>query len=264
MSERDTYNDGEFCWVDLASPDVDASAKFYGDLIGWDRERYEPDPEGYWYFTRQGRRVAGLETIRMEGQVPAWLGYVSVGDLEATAQKVGDAGGTVLAGPLEVPGGAGSLAVCQDPEGAVVGLWQPGELKGAELVNEIGCWTWDNLMTREPDRARDFYRKVFGWEATHGDNAPEFIWNWQVEGQRWPEGLGGLMAMGSDMPPETPPHWQVYFLVPDLEAAIETTKDAGGNLLFGPQEVPVAKLAVLTDPQGAGLALMEPNYPEPR
>jgi uncharacterized protein len=264
MSERDSYNDGEFCWVDLASPDVEASAKFYGDLIGWDREQYEPDPEGYWYLTHRGRRVAGLETIRMEGQVPAWLGYVRVGDLEATAQKVGDAGGTVLAGPLEVPGGAGSLAVCQDPEGAVFGLWQPGELKGAELVNEIGCWTWNNLMTRDPDRAMDFYRKVFGWEATQSDNAPEFIWNWQVEGQRWPEGLGGLMAMGSDMPAEAPPHWQVYFLVPDLDAAIETTRAAGGNLLFGPQEVPVAKFAVFTDPQAAALALMEPNYPEPR
>ncbi len=70
--------------------------------------------------------------------------------------------------------------------------------------------------------------------------------------------------MGSDMPLEAPPHWQVYFLVPDLDAAIETTKSAGGNLLFGPQEVPVAKLAVLTDPQGAAFALMEPDYPEPR
>jgi hypothetical protein len=32
-------------------PDTDAAAAFYGDLLGWNRERYEPDPEGYWYFT---------------------------------------------------------------------------------------------------------------------------------------------------------------------------------------------------------------------
>ena len=114
------------------------------------------------------------------------------------------------------------------------------------------------------DQAKDFYGTVFGWEAIHNEEAPEFVLMWQVDGQRWPEGLGGLLEMGSDMPLEAPPHWQVYFLVADLDAAIETTKSAGGNLLFGPQEVPVAKLAVLTDPQGAAFALMEPDYPEPR
>ena len=41
MSERDTYTDGEFCWVDLASPDVDASARFYGEMIGWE---FQPVP----------------------------------------------------------------------------------------------------------------------------------------------------------------------------------------------------------------------------
>jgi hypothetical protein len=39
---------------------------------------------------------------------------VKVDDVGAAADRVGDAGGTVLDGPLEVPGGAGSLAICQD------------------------------------------------------------------------------------------------------------------------------------------------------
>ncbi|HEY6416325.1 MAG TPA: VOC family protein, partial [Acidimicrobiales bacterium] len=118
MSERTEYGPGEFCWVELASSDVEAAAAFYGDLLGWRRERYERDPDGYWYFRRNGKLVAGLETVRTEGQIPAWLGYVSVDDVAATAGKVGDAGGTVVAGPLDVPGGAGSLAVCRDTEGA--------------------------------------------------------------------------------------------------------------------------------------------------
>ena len=59
------------------------------------------------------------------------------------------------------------------------------------------------------------------------------------------------MQMGQTCrPTRTYTHWQVYFLVPDLDAAIETTTSAGGNLRFGPL-VPVAKLAVFTDPQGA-------------
>jgi predicted enzyme related to lactoylglutathione lyase len=107
MSERTAYGPGEFCWVELASPDVDAAARFYGDLFGWERERYEPDPEGCWYFRRDGKLVAGLEAFRMAGQVPSCLGYVSVDDVTATVGKVRDAGGTALAEPLDVPGEAG-------------------------------------------------------------------------------------------------------------------------------------------------------------
>ena len=223
MSERTECAPGEFCWVELISPDVDASAKFYGDLLGVERERYEPDPEGYWYFRRQGKLVAGLEGIRAEGQIPAWLGYVRVDDVGTTAGKVQHSGGAVVAGPLEVPGGAGSLAFCQDPEGAVFALWQPGDLNGAELVNEIGAWTWNNLMTRDLEGAKRFYGEVFGWEATHNEEAPPDVLMWQVKDQRWPEGLGGLMGMGSDLPAEMPAHWQVYFIVDNADETIAKT-----------------------------------------
>jgi uncharacterized protein len=264
MSERMEYGPGEFCWVELASPDVDAAAAFYGDLLGWTRERYEPDPDGSWYFRRDGKLVAGLETFRTEGQVPAWLGYVSVDDVAATAGTVGGAGGTVLAGPLDVAGGAGSLAVCRDTEGAAFALWQPGELKGAQLVNEPGCWTWNNLLTRDVDAAMDFYGQVFGWTAAQPEGAPDFIWNWQVDRQRWPEGLAGLMRMGTEMPPYVPPHWQVYLMVGSLDAAVEHNRAGGGSLIYGPIDTPIARLASVVDPQGANVALLESRYPDPR
>jgi predicted enzyme related to lactoylglutathione lyase len=63
MSERIAYGPGEFCWVELASPDVDAAATFYGDLLGWERERHDPDPEGYWYFRRNGK-LASKRSVR--------------------------------------------------------------------------------------------------------------------------------------------------------------------------------------------------------
>jgi uncharacterized protein len=267
VSERDSYNDGEFAWVNLATTDIDAAAAFYGDLIGWE---FEPAPGpreetgGYGFFTYNGKQVAGGGTVEREGQPPAWSSHIKTSDADASAQKVKDAGGAVLMEPFEILGEAGRMAVCQDAEGAFFCLFEPSRRGGAELVNEVGAWTWNNLMTRDVDQAKDFYGAVFGWEAAQPEGAPDFIWNWQMEGQRWPEGLAGLMKMGSDMPAEAPPHWQVYFLVPDLDRATEVTKGAGGNLLFGPQETPIGKFAVLTDPQGAAFALMEPEYPEPR
>ena len=156
------------------------------------------------------------------------------------------------------------MAVCQDPGGAYFCVMQQREHQGAELVNELGCWTWNNLMTRDTDKAKDFYGSAFGWEAIHNEEAPPDVLMWQVEGQHWPEGHAGMIRMGDVMPMDVPPHWQVYFLVPDIDAAIKGTNGAGGTLLFGPEEIPVGKLAVFADPQGAAFSLMEPDYPEPR
>jgi uncharacterized protein len=264
MSERSAYAPGEFCWVELVSPDVEASATFYGDLLGWEREQYEPDPEGYWYLRRNGKLVAGLEGFRAEGQVPAWLGYVRVDDVGATAELVRKAGGTVLDGPEEVPGAAGSLAICQDPAGAVFALWQPGELEGAELVNEPGCWSWNNLMTRDLEGAKRFYGEVFGWTATQPEEAPDFIWNWQLDAQRWPEGLGGLTEITDALPADMPSHWQIYFAVQNADQWIERATSSGAKVGFGPIDVPVGRLATLVDPHGAPVSIFASTFPEPR
>jgi uncharacterized protein len=266
VSERSGYEPGEFCWVSLASTDFDEAKGFYGDLLGWEWEAAGPPEEtgGYGFFTLKGKQICGGGPVQAAGQPSAWSSYVKVDDAEESAAKIKEAGGNVLAEPFELPNESGRMAVCQDPGGAFFCLMEQREHTGAELVNEIGTWSWNNLMTRDLDQAKDFYGEVFGWDATHNEEAPPDVLNWQVEGQRWPEGLGGVMKMGSDMPLDAPPHWQVYFLVPDMDAAIETTTGAGGNLLFGPLELPIAKLAVFTDPQGAAFALMEPNYPEPR
>ena len=57
--------------------------------------------------------------------------------------------------------------------------------------------------------------------------------------------------------PEWPPRWTYYFRVPSLTAAIATAKEAGGAIVFGPQEVPGGDhIALGIDPQGAAFALV--------
>jgi predicted enzyme related to lactoylglutathione lyase len=267
MSERSEYAAGEFCWVDLSTTDVEAAKRFYGELLGADAEPAPGFPEedgGYGYFTKDGKRVAGFGPSQQEGQPSFWLSYVKVEDTDETTARMKEAGGKLHFGPVDLPGGSGRIAVFQDPTGAVIAISEEREHKGAQLVNEPGSWTWNNLLTRDVEAAREFYGKVFGWTPTRGEGVPDYIWNWQMEGQRWPEGIAGLMAMGSEMPAEAPPYWQVYFAVDDLDAAIEKTKGDGGRLIFGPQDTPVARIAVLFDPQGASFSLIEPDYPEPR
>ena len=121
-------------------------------------------------------------------------------DADATAEKVKAAGGSVFFGPADLPNEAGRVAMLRDPSGAFIGIVQQNRNPGAQLVNEPGTWTWSNLMTRDLDGAQDFYSQVFGWSAIHNEEAPPGILMWQVEGQRWPEGMAGVMEMTDDMP----------------------------------------------------------------
>ncbi len=239
-----------------------------GSCSGGKRSRQGPVEEtgGYAFFLRDGKQVAGYGPLQGEGQPPAWASYVKVADADETAEKVRQAGGNVLIGPFDLPADSGRMAVIADPSGAIVCSMQQKQHKGAQLVNEVGSWTWNQLATPDLDAAKDFYGKVFDWELEQSEEAPPDApyWMWQVGGQRWEEGLAGAMVMGDDMPPGIPPHWMVYFAVADADAAIETVKRHGGTLVFGPQDIPVGRLAVFTDPQGAAFAVIQPDYPEER
>lgn len=265
MGERSEYSPGEFCWVDLAVPSAEAGAEFYSELLGWGWEQGGPEIGGYGIFTNKGKQVAGMGPTQSEEQPPAWSSYVCVADADETAAKIRAAGGTVLMEPFDVLE-LGRMAVCQDPQGAFFSLWQPGENKGAQLVNEVGAWAWNQLATSDLEAAKKFYADVFGWSLESAGDAPPDspYFMWQVEGQRWEEGLAGAMEMGEDFPAEAPPHWMVYFAVEDADAAVETTTGGGGQVMVPVMEIPVGRLAVMSDPQGAAFAVIEPNYPEAR
>jgi predicted enzyme related to lactoylglutathione lyase len=267
MSERSEYAPGEFCWVDLSTTDVEAAKDFYGELLGLGYDAAPGDPEetgGYGFFVKDGKMIAGLGPVQSDEGHPAWSSYVKVEDADETAEKVKDAGGTVFFGPADLPNEAGRVAMLRDPAGAFIGIVQQNRNPGAQLVNEPGTWTWNNLMTRDLPAVKDFYGAVFGWEATHNEEAPPGIEMWQVEGQRWPEGHAGVMQITPDLPADMPSHWQVYFIVENCDDAIKTAESKGAKLGFGPIDTPIARMATLVDPQGAVVSILEANYPEPR
>jgi uncharacterized protein len=268
MSERSEYATGEFCWVDLATSDTGAAAKLYGELLGWETQPAGPveDTGGYAFFLRDGKQVAGYGPLQAEGQPPAWSSYVKVPDADETVERVRQAGGNVFADPFDLPADSGRVAGIADPSGAIFCVMQQEQHQGAQLVNEVGSWTWNQLATSDLETAKDFYGKAFDWGLKLAEEAPPDspYWMWQVTGQRWEEGIAGAMPIEGNLPPGTPPHWMVYFTVEDADVAIETVKRHGGTVLFGPQEIPVGRLAVFTDPQGAAFAVMQPDYPESR
>jgi uncharacterized protein len=252
MSKVTSYAPGTPCWVDLSCVDIDASASFYEDLFGWDAAEMPNSAEmgGYRRATFEGDDVAGLMPAMQPGQPQMWSTYIAVEDAAATAAKVTAAGGSVLAEPMDVMD-LGRMAIFADPGGAVFGVWQPGTFAGAERVNGAGALAWNELGTRDVEGAKAFYGAVFGWEAAEhelqradGGPGPAIYIEWMLGGKD----VGGMMDISGMLPAEVPAHWLVYFGVEDTDAAVEKVKAAGGDVRFGPVDIPAGRFAVVTEP----------------
>jgi uncharacterized protein len=248
------YAAGVPLWVDVSSPDLDKTRAFYTSLFGWDAQTV-PDPQagGYTMFFLDGKMVAGGGPTFSPEQHPAWTTYVNTESADATAQKVKDGGGQVLIGPMDVMG-QGIMAVLQDPTGAHISIWQPQAHRGAELVNEPGSFSWNELYTRDVPTAVEFYKKIFGWgvEETQMDFGPYMVF--KVEERPI---AGGIDMSSIGLPESVPPHWLVYFVVKNTDDAVAKAKELGGNILAGPQPTPMGPMAVIDDPVGAAFAVIE-------
>ena len=278
MLERNGYPAGVPCWVDTTQPDPHAAVEFYGGLFGWDFEDSMPaDAPGHYFMARlRGRQVAAVGSA-MEGSPTVWNTYVWVEDAEATMGKVTQAGGKVIAPPMDVLD-AGRMAVFSDPTGAVLSLWQAGRHRGAELVNEPNTWNWSDLNTRDLGAAKAFYGAVFGWQATPVDFGSGESYMWRRPGygdfleqfnpgirQRHKEGgapegftdaIGWLQPMPAEQfPADVPPHWALTFSVDDADAVASRAEQLGGTVMVAPFDVPYARIAMLRDPQGATFSI---------
>jgi predicted enzyme related to lactoylglutathione lyase len=241
-------------WVDIGT-DVDGAKAFYSALFGWDTEDAGPPEQtgGYGFFTKGGKMVAGYGPQQNPGP-PFWSAYIAVVDADAVTTRVEAAGGTVIVPPMDVMG-AGHMAVFQDPSGAFISVWQAGEHRGAQVVQEPATFSWCELNTRDAPAAAAFYRSVFGWDPLTHDGGPMPYTEFQIDG----ESIAGMMPMPQQVPAEVPPYWLVYFGTDDVDAGAASAEELGATVLVPVMEYPGGRFAVLADPQGAAFALMQPS-----
>jgi predicted enzyme related to lactoylglutathione lyase len=253
MGERTSHPAGSFSWTDLSTPDPDGAKRFYTGLFGWETEDLPlPDGGAYTFLRKDGKEVAALSAAR-EGQMTAWLSYITVEDADAVASRAAELGATQLGEPFDVME-AGRMGLVQDPTGAVFAVWQPRESIGAALVNGHGALSLNQLNTSDPDRAREFYSQLFGWrvESVAGGDQPYWgIFN----GERL---NGGMMQLPADS--GAPPHWLVYFGIDDMDAAAERISESGGTVMVPKTEVPGGHFLVARDPQGAVFGLFAGRF----
>lgn len=111
---------GEHSWHELMSSDHDAAFDFYSALFGWEkiRELDMGDMGTYLIYGLNGKEFGGMMRVMDGGPGAAWVSYVHVKDVNQTAKKVKSAGGQVINGPMEVPGGDW-IVMAVDPQGAM-------------------------------------------------------------------------------------------------------------------------------------------------
>jgi uncharacterized protein len=260
MTERTSYEPGTPSWADLATPDVDASAHFYGELFGWEVEAAGPVEEtgGYGMFKLRGRSIAGIGPLMQEDQPRVWSTYVSTDDADAVAARATQAGGAVIVEPMDVMD-AGRMAFIMHPAGGAVGVWQPGRTIGAELVNEPGAMGWNELHTHDVEGAKAFYSEVFGWT---GDDQPFGDATYTVI-QLGDRSVGGMMPMSAHVPPDEPAYWLIYFEVADCDATVAKAQELGGSVAWPAMDVEgVGRFAGLADPHGSEFAVIKSVQPD--
>ncbi|HYY28640.1 MAG TPA: VOC family protein [Chthoniobacterales bacterium] len=113
-----------------------------------------------------------------------------------------------------------------------------------------GVFSWNELITTDPEAAKEFYTRLFGWTA-----------------EEWPMGefkylivKSGGKEIGGIMPvPEQAkgmnPTWGAYVTVDDVDAIAAEAQKLGGTLCVPPKDIPsVGRFTVIQDPQGAMIA----------
>ena len=246
---------GRPLWFELMTSDPKAAESFYKTVVGWSSTPFEQSPEPYTLFQRSGEvPVAGvLKTPEGMNAPPFWAMYVAAPKLEAAVTKVEQLGGSQCSPVIDVPT-VGRMQMVRDPQGAAFYVYEPAnEPQQPEGSPAVGEASWLELMTTDAPAAMKFYSDVFGWQPSEtmdmGDMGKYHMFN-------RPHGMiGGMMNKGPEMA-DVPPHWQIYFLVPDVDDAVKVITGNGGQILNGPMEVPGGdRVLNAMDPQGAAFSL---------
>lgn len=251
MPEVSSYDHGVPAWVDLGSGDLAESVRFYEGLFGWEHQDMGAEAGHYTMFSLGGKTVAAVGPLMMDGQPEVWSTYVNVTNADDVATTIAAAGGLTLAPNFDVMD-AGRMGVYMDPTGAAFSLWEPKSTIGAELVNEPGALCWNELNTRDIEKSKEFYSKVFGWSPQDNQMEGMAYTEWQIDGRT----VGGMLPMPEMVPAEVPNHWLVYFATTDTDAMAAKVTELGGSVIAGPFDVPPGRMAVFTDPRGATFAVI--------
>ena len=241
-----------FVWYELTSADPAASVDFYRAVLGWGHRDAGVPGMDYTVMSAGPTPVAGIMKA-MPGMPARWVGYVGVPDVDASARRVAELGGTVHRPPGDIPG-VGRFAMVADPEGATLTLFKSaGEPPPAPPPDTPGFGGWHELRARDWAAVWPFYEALFGWTRQHAVDMGVHG-TYQLFGPgAGADAIGGMM----NNPAPGDPHWLYVFNADAIDEAVTRLRTAGGTVTAGPMEVPGGSLvAHCQDPAGTPFSIV--------
>ena len=119
-----------------------------------------------------------------------------------------------------------------------------------------GTFRWNELMSRDVERDKRFYRDTIGWnfEPMKMENGGTY---WcAIQGGK---PVAGIFNIATPEFEGVPVGWMSYLAVDDVDARTAKAVKAGAQLMRPIFDVPnVCRIAILREPGGAGIGWMTP------
>lgn len=243
---------GKFVWADLITDDAAAARTFYGRLFGWTFR----EVGNYTIAENGGRPLCGMIQQPRPKDRPArprWFGYLSVSSVGRAERAVTRAGGRVIAPPRKFPK-RGEQAVFADPEGAVFGVIKSSSGDPRDFLPQPGNWIWIELLSRDAGKAAEFYRVVGGYEVVT-NTATNRLTDYILASEGYARAAIRTLPKERE---EVRPTWLPFVRVNSVGKTAARTTELGGKVLVEPRvELFDGKVAVIADPSGAAIGIME-------
>ena len=244
---------GKFIWADLVTDDVAKARDFYAQVFGWQFWGMG----GYAIAMNDGQPLAGMFQKPRPGNdakaKPRWFGYISVPNVGKAVRAVTKAGGRVIAPAKDFPD-RGEQAVFADREGAIFGVMKSSHGDPEDVLAEPGDWIWMQLLSRDARNAAEFYRAVAGYEIVENTAATRLN-DYVLASKGFARATVRTLVAKR---PDVNPTWLPYLRVKSVSETVNKARQFGGSVLIEPKpEVFEGAIAVLADPTGAAVGIME-------
>jgi predicted enzyme related to lactoylglutathione lyase len=243
---------GEFCWINMLTPQPAEARGFFGKLLGWN---YSEIPGLGHSVKVGGRDIGGLFDLNAPNTpkgIPPCIGVmVKVDCAGATCEKVTSLGGRVKP-PFDIMENL-RMAVCFDPNGANFDLWEPKKAHGTDVDGtQPGAPSWFETMTTDVDRAAKFYSELFGWTP---EPMPSPVLNYTTF-KLGATPVAGMLQITPQMG-NVQPHWVTYFTVTDAEETARKAIELGATLCMTMKDVAGVPFCGITSPQGVTFRVVQ-------
>ncbi len=245
------YHPGKIVWHDLVTTDAAAAKEFYGQLFGWSFKQNE----NYIEIFHDGKKIGGIVSLQAKGDkkfLASWVPSISVPDVDSAVDFVKSKGGSIVNGPVNMPG-RGRGALIKDPMGAYLVVLHALHGDPADSRATIGEWLWNEMWTDYRETATWFYKRLGQYDSVIRGPGYSIL----ISEGKWRAGVREVKQKAYSG------RWVPVVRVENPSSMLEKVKKLGGIVLLKPgQGSAGSDAALIADNTGALLILQRWTYPE--